>query len=98
MKKSKATKRTRLSRAATVKEIGEYWGSHSLDNRWGEGHDVAFEIRAQRRVMLSPDLHARLAKEARVRGITTETLVNLWLAERLKLPERVAESADRRHG
>jgi hypothetical protein len=86
MSESRATKRTTISAASIPEEIGEYWDSHSLDESWDEGHDVAFELRAQRRrrVMLSPEVYARLSKEAQLRGIATETLVNLWLAERLQ--------------
>ena len=86
MSESRTTRQTTVSRASTPQEIAEYWDSHSLDEGWEEGHDVSFELRAQRRrrVMLSPEIYARLAKEAQLRGIATETLVNLWLAERLQ--------------
>jgi hypothetical protein len=85
MSESKAAKRTPISGATTPREIADYWDSHSLDDSWDDGHDASFELRAQRRhrVTLSPEIHARLNKEAQLRGIATETLVNLWLAEHL---------------
>jgi predicted HicB family RNase H-like nuclease len=48
--------------------------------------EVEFEIDIQRRrflVALEPELAQQVAEQARVRGISTETLVNLWLKEKL---------------
>ncbi|NOX63010.1 MAG: hypothetical protein GXP42_13870, partial [Chloroflexi bacterium] len=46
-----------------------------------------FEVRARRRrrVTLAPELYAELETQARARGLLPETLVNLWLAERLAM-------------
>jgi hypothetical protein len=41
-------------------------------------------MRIPRRVSIEADLFARIAEESRRRGISPETLVNLWMAERLQ--------------
>jgi hypothetical protein len=49
--------------------------------------EVSFEIDLQEEVFtvaLVPELVDLVERQAKVRGVTTETLVNLWLAERLK--------------
>jgi len=76
---------TPISRARTPEEIGEFWDSHSLADYWDETREVEFEVRAKRRrrVTLDPQIYAQLEAEARARGVLPETLVNLWLAERL---------------
>ena len=76
---------TPISRARTPDEIGEFWDSHSLADYWDETHEVEFEVRAKRRrrVTLDPEVYAELEAQARTRGVLPETLVNLWLAERL---------------
>jgi len=76
---------TTLSRARTLEEIGEFWDAHSLADYWDQTHEVEFEVRAQRRrrITLDPEVYAELELQARVRGVMPETLVNLWLAERL---------------
>ena len=76
---------TTLSKVRTLEEIGEFWDAHSLADYWDQTHEVEFEVRAQRRrrITLDPDVYAELELQARVRGIRPETLVNLWLAERL---------------
>jgi len=35
-------------------------------------------------VSLDPELAEKLAAEARKRGLSTETLINLWLSEKLR--------------
>lgn len=77
---------TSKSKAKTLEEIGEFWDTHSLGDYWDQTHEVEFEVRAQRRrrVTLDPKVFAHLEAQARVRGVLPETLVNLWLAERLQ--------------
>jgi hypothetical protein len=74
--------RTPVSGASSAEEIGEYWDTHSLADHWEEGHDVALDVQLVRRhrVTLEAGLYAKIAKEARRRGLKPETLVNLWLA------------------
>lgn len=80
---------TGISKAQTLDEIADFWDSHSLADYWDQTHEVEFEVRAQRRrrVTLDPEIYARIETQARVRGISPETLVNLWLTERLQAPE-----------
>lgn len=86
MNKNSETPRTSISKASTLEEIAEFWDTHSLDDYWDETHEAEFEIRAarRRRVTLEPEVYADVEVEARARGVMPETLVNLWLAERLR--------------
>jgi hypothetical protein len=85
MSESEETPVTSISKARTLEEIAEYWDSHSIADHWDQTHEVDFELRAKRRhrVTLDPEIYARLEAQAHVRGVLPETLVNLWLAERL---------------
>jgi hypothetical protein len=77
---------TSISKAQSIEEIAEFWDSHSAADYWEQTHEVDFEIRAtrRRRVALAPEVYEKLIEQARKRGILPETLVNLWLAERLQ--------------
>ena len=68
-----------------MKEIAEFWDTHSLDDYWDKTREVEFEMTAQRRrrVIVEPQIYKELETEARLRGVVPETLVNLWLAEKL---------------
>ena len=82
MEKNKSS----ISKAKTYQEIGEFWDTHSLDDYWDKTHEVEFEVRAKqrRRITVEPNIYKELEIEARVRGVVPETLVNLWLAEKLQ--------------
>ena len=67
-------------------EAGAFWDGHDLADYWDQTQEVEFEIRAKRRrrVTLAPEVYAQIEAQARERGILPETLVNVWLVERLQ--------------
>jgi hypothetical protein len=77
---------TSISEARRMEEIGNFWDEHSLADFWDKTHEVEFEVRAKRRrrVTLEPEVYQRIEEQARARGIAPETLVNVWLVERLE--------------
>ena len=85
MSETSDTQLTSISKARTVEEIADFWDTHSLADYWDQTHEVEFEVRAKRRrrITLNPEVYAQLEVQARTRGLLPETLVNLWLAERL---------------
>ena len=85
MKENKDRQITSISKARTLEEIANYWDTHSLTDHWDETHEVNFEVRMQQkcRVTLTPEIYEKIEKQALEQGISPETLVNLWLAERL---------------
>jgi len=77
---------TSVSRVQTLEELGDFWDSHSLGDHWDETHEVEFEVRAKRRrrVTLEPEVYHEIEEQARARGVALETLVHVWLLERLR--------------
>ena len=74
-------------RFATLEEAAEFWDTHDLADYWDLTEEVDFEVDLQHRrylVALDPELTEKLAAEAHKRGLSTETLVNLWLSEKLR--------------
>jgi len=86
MSENNARPVTTISKASTIEEIAEFWDTHSLADYWDQTHEVEFEVRIprRRRITLDPDIYAQIQSQARSRGILPETLVNLWLGERLQ--------------
>jgi hypothetical protein len=86
MSESNDMGRTSISHAGSLEEIAQFWDTHSLDDHWDETHEVVFEVRAlqRRRITLDPELYGKIEAQARQRGILPETLVNIWLAERVR--------------
>jgi len=85
MNESDESVSTSISRAETIEGIADFWDTHSLDDYWDQTEEVQFDVRARqrRRITLDPDLYAQIEDRARRRGVRPETLVNLWLAERI---------------
>jgi len=77
-------RKSTVSHASTQDAIGEFWDSHSLEDS-PIVREVDFEVHARRRhrVTLDPDLYEQVESEARVRGVSPETLANRWLTEKL---------------
>lgn len=73
---------------ASIEAAAEFWDSHDLTDYEDQTTAVAFSVnlvRGRHLVALDPELAAKIAGEASRRGLSAETLVNLWLSERLKL-------------
>ena len=83
MNAAKSRKAASVSGARSVEELGDFWDSHSLADYWGETREALFELRAtrRRRVTIAPELYAQVEALAHARGVSPETLVNLWLTE-----------------
>jgi len=66
---------------------GEFWDTHSLADYWNETEEAHFEVDLQQRVYLIPvekHLAETVAKLARSQGLSSETLINLWLSEKVR--------------
>ena len=69
-------------------EMAAFWDSHSLADYWDQTEPAEFEISkdVRRRYLVSVDreLLSRVQRVARTRGLSTESLVNLLLEQRLQ--------------
>lgn len=73
---------------ADIEEIIEFWDVHSTADYGDEMEDVNLEIDLHEEVFtvaLLPELVEMVGRQAKARGVTTETMVNVWLAERVKV-------------
>jgi len=68
-------------------EIADFWDTHSLADYWDQTEPAEFEMpsNARRcyRVAVDRDLLIRIQRVAQRRGLSTESLVNLLLEQRL---------------
>ena len=71
-----------LSQAETLEKMGEFWDSHDFtdfDNP--ETPDVELQIACA--VPIELELLSAVEQQARLRGVQVETLINLWLQQKL---------------
>ncbi len=70
-----------------IADAAEFWDTHDLADHWDLTREAHFDADVQRRVFLTalePQLAKQLTEVARKHGITTETLINVWLTEKIK--------------
>ena len=79
---------TSIYRARSIEEIAAFWDTHDLTDFEDQTREVEIEVRLprSRRITLAPEVADRLAERARRDGVSVETLVNLWLGEKLLVP------------
>jgi len=71
-----------VSRAGSLEKIGEFWDTHDFtefDNP--EAADVEFKIACT--VPIEAEMFTLVEEQAHLRGVSVETLVNLWLQQKL---------------
>lgn len=75
-------------RFESLEDFWEFWDTHSTADYADQMSAVRAVVKIQSRKIYYPvaqELASGLQQEARRQGITAETLVNLWLKEKLSL-------------
>jgi CopG antitoxin of type II toxin-antitoxin system len=83
MKKGKSS----ISKARSYAEIGEFWDKHDLSDYWDKTRKVKFDVVLEPEATYYPvqkDLSEKIESEARKQGVPSNTLVNLWLEQKIK--------------
>ncbi len=83
MKKSKSS----ISKASTYAEIGEFWDTHDLSKHWDKTKTVTFDVAMESEVTyyaMDKKLSEEVQDLAHRRGVSADTLVNLWIQEKLR--------------
>ncbi len=78
-----AENKSSISQATTYEEIGTFWDEHDFTEFDVPSRpDVSFEIRDT--IRIESELLVAIEKVAAARGVSAETLVNLWLQEKVQ--------------
>lgn len=75
-----------LSQGKSYKEIADFWDTHDLADFWEQTREVDFEVKIASELTyysLEKSLSDRLQEMARKRGVSADTLINLWVQEKL---------------
>jgi hypothetical protein len=71
-----------ISKADTLEKMGEFWDTHDFtDFDDPNVPDVEFEVSCA--VPIEEELFSLVEKQAKLHGVKVETLVNLWLQQKL---------------
>ena len=78
-------KATSVSKSRTLRELADFWDTHDAADY--PLNQVEFEVNVNARqhyIAVDPDLLAEVQRVAHARGLSSESLINLWLQERLR--------------
>ena len=76
-----------LSKASSYREIGEYWDSHDLSEVWDKTRKVKFDVSIESETTYYPvekSLSERVQALAKKQGVSSDTLINLWIQQKLQ--------------
>ena len=68
----------------TIEEASEFWDTHSVADY--SSHVVELEYKPEERitfVAIANELLSKLEKKAKENGVSIETLINMWIQEKL---------------
>ncbi len=90
-----ANNRSSILQAETLEQIGEFWDTHDFTD-YDDSARPDVEIIFSGAVAIEAELLAALDEQAVQRGVTVETLVNLWLQQKLaeQLPTQLKAMAE----
>jgi hypothetical protein len=74
-------KSSSISHENSLEKMGEFWDNHDFTDFDTDTPDIDFQIACA--VPVEPELLTSVEKQARMRGISVETLVNLWLQQKI---------------
>lgn len=87
-------RKSSISKAQSYTDMGEFWDAHDLSELWEQTQPAEFQVELQSEVAYYPldvTLAAKVHSIAKQRGVSPETLLNLWIQE--KLQEETSQSA-----
>ncbi len=78
-----------ISKTSSYREMGEYWDTHDLSKVWGKTKKVKFDVKIETEATccaIEKTLSEKIQSIAKKKGISSDTLVNLWIQQKLKDP------------
>ncbi len=79
--------KTSVSKAKSYEEIAAFWDTHDFADFWDKAQEVQFEVGIESETTyyaVDKTLSEQLQFVAQKRGVSADTLVNLWIQEKLK--------------
>ena len=87
MAKSKINRDPIPEEFKSIEQAAEFWDTHSLADYWDQTRPAHFKVNLKHRrylIALEPKLMKQVSQKAEASGISTETLINVWIGEKLR--------------
>ncbi|RPJ39367.1 MAG: hypothetical protein EHM35_02560 [Planctomycetaceae bacterium] len=86
-RKKRLRRKSSVSKAETYAAMGEFWDEYDLSDYWGKTRAARADVDLESEESLyaiEKRLSETIRREAKERGISPHTLVNLWLQEKIQ--------------
>ena len=70
-----------ISKCSTYEKVGEFWDTHDFTEYDTDEPDVEFKLVCA--VPVEVELFSQVERQAQLRGVSVETLVNIWIQQKL---------------
>lgn len=84
--------RSSVSKADSYQKIGEFWDTHTLDEYWDQTEEAEFEVDIRSETKYLPielTLAEKIREIAAQRVVSSETLLNLWVRDKIAVMQGV---------
>ena len=81
------SKLSRVSNMDSLEKMGEFWDTQDFTDYDSDAPDVDFKVTFA--VSIELELFSMVEEQANLRGVKVETLVNLWLQQKVVEGSRV---------
>ncbi len=86
MQKSKKKAGSIPDEFETLKEASDFWDTHDIADYWGQTRESHFKVSMKKEpkyVALEEGIAKKIFSLAKKKHVSSETLINLWLKEKL---------------
>ncbi len=89
-------RRKTLPRSKSVRELVDFFETHDMGDYWEQMPEAHFDVNIRKRthlVALEEDIVDKLTEIARTRKISSESLINIWLKEKIRRASKIQKVA-----
>ncbi|MCD6139089.1 MAG: hypothetical protein J7J91_11110 [Deltaproteobacteria bacterium] len=79
-------KKKKIPEFKSLEEFQEFWDKHDLTEFWDKLKEVSIKVdlkRSKNLVTIDPEILRKIRKTAAQKGLKTESLINIWLQEKI---------------
>lgn len=80
-------RKSSISKFGRYRQLGEFWDNHDLSEFWDKTKPASFDVAMESETTyyaVDMKLSEEVDEIARKRGVAADTLINLWVQEKLR--------------
>jgi len=85
--KKNSNRKSSISKAKTYAAMGDFWDTHDLSDFWDKTRSVRTGVQLESEEFfygIEKELSQTIRRAAKERGVSPNTLINLWLQEKIQ--------------